>query len=334
MVGFGFMDNLVMIQAGDAIDSTIGVAFGLSTLTAAAYGQVISDVSGTVFGSAVESAAKWLGLPAAGLTRAQCELRHVRVLSTTAASIGVVLGCLMGMTSLLFMDLDKNERLKKQRELRTLFATLMEDGHRLIGAERCGLFLVDADGEHIFRQGFRGHQPTSEELQRTFDAYDTASSGYVDAAELARALRQLGWQPEPGQVEKLFNSYDLEKNGQLSFPEFSRLITRAIMADEVRLAVREGGTRHHVLSTGKMLSVADVQTNPLCDHDVYRLQGYDIRSLLIGPVLDAEGKVIGLVELVNKDPARKEGASFSKDDEKLLGMLCSHCSIFIESLEV
>ena len=266
MVGFGFMDNLVMIQAGDAIDSTIGVAFGLSTLTAAAYGQVISDVSGTVFGSAVDTAAAWLGLPAAGLTRAQCELRNVRVLSTTAASVGVVLGCLLGMTSLLFMDLDKNEvctrctrctrcsctrcsrctprasllpctqRLKKQRELRTLFATLMEaphamppcyapchapccapcyapcyapchaglatprtpsqplqpltaprdpsapcdpmqppcgpcqplaapvrplgtqddpctqDGHRLIGAERCGLFLVDADGEHLFRQ--------------------------------------------------------------------------------------------------------------------------------------------------------------------------------------
>ena len=186
----------------------------------------------------------------------------------------------------------------------------------------------------MFGQGFRGRQPTSEELQRTFDAYDTASSGYVDAAELARALRQLGWQPEPGQVEKLFDSYDLDKNGQLSFSEFSSLITRVIMADEVRLAVREGGTRHHVLSTGRALSVADVQTSPLCDHDVYRLQGYDIRSLLIGPVLDAEGKVIGLVELVNKDPARNEGSSFSKDDEKLLAMLCSHCSIFIESLEV
>ena len=51
-------------------------------------------------------------------------------------------------------------------------------------------------------------------------------------------------------------------------------------------------------------------------------------------MLDAEGKVIGLVELVNKDPARNEGSSFSKDDEKLLAMLCSHCSIFIESLEV
>eukprot|EP00968_Pinguiococcus_pyrenoidosus_P016854 scaffold1638_cov258-Pinguiococcus_pyrenoidosus.AAC.78 len=40
MVGFGFMDNTVMILAGDAIDSTIGVRFGLATMTAAAFGEM------------------------------------------------------------------------------------------------------------------------------------------------------------------------------------------------------------------------------------------------------------------------------------------------------
>mmetsp|Transcript_11351 Transcript_11351/g.24078 ORF Transcript_11351/g.24078 Transcript_11351/m.24078 type:complete len:229 (+) Transcript_11351:90-776(+) len=44
MVGFGFMDNFIMIQAGGLIDSTLGVKFGLATLTAAAMGQVVSDV--------------------------------------------------------------------------------------------------------------------------------------------------------------------------------------------------------------------------------------------------------------------------------------------------
>ena len=38
MIGFGFMDNIVMIQAGQYIDSTLGVALGLATLTAAAAG--------------------------------------------------------------------------------------------------------------------------------------------------------------------------------------------------------------------------------------------------------------------------------------------------------
>ena len=35
MIGFGIMDNFVMITAGEAIDSTFGVMFGLSTMAAA-----------------------------------------------------------------------------------------------------------------------------------------------------------------------------------------------------------------------------------------------------------------------------------------------------------
>ena len=54
MVGFGFMDNLVMIQAGSYIDNTLGVQFGLATLTAAAMGQVVSDMSGVLFGGSLE----------------------------------------------------------------------------------------------------------------------------------------------------------------------------------------------------------------------------------------------------------------------------------------
>jgi len=38
MIGFGFMDNFVMIQAGQYIDSTLGVSLGLATMTAAAAG--------------------------------------------------------------------------------------------------------------------------------------------------------------------------------------------------------------------------------------------------------------------------------------------------------
>jgi Transmembrane protein 65 len=38
MIGFGFMDNVVMIHAGQYIDSTLGVTLGLATLTAAAAG--------------------------------------------------------------------------------------------------------------------------------------------------------------------------------------------------------------------------------------------------------------------------------------------------------
>ena len=45
------------LQAGDYIDNTIGVALGLATLTSAAMGQIVSDVSGVAFGGVVEALA-------------------------------------------------------------------------------------------------------------------------------------------------------------------------------------------------------------------------------------------------------------------------------------
>jgi hypothetical protein len=51
---FGLMDNLVMLSCGDLIDQSFGVKFGLATLTAAACGQVVSDVCGVCFGGVVQ----------------------------------------------------------------------------------------------------------------------------------------------------------------------------------------------------------------------------------------------------------------------------------------
>ena len=48
-------------------------------------------------------------------------------------------------------------------------------------------------------------------------------------------------------------------------------------------------------------------------------------------MLDGEGKVIGLVELINKE-GRDSREGFNADDERLLAMLCSHCSIFLKHL--
>ena len=45
-VGFGFMDNAILIVAGDAIDTSLGVSLGISTMCAAAIGNTISDLVG------------------------------------------------------------------------------------------------------------------------------------------------------------------------------------------------------------------------------------------------------------------------------------------------
>ena len=71
MIGFGFVDNTIMIHAADAIDCTIGVMFGLSTITAAALGATVSNASGIAFGTTLERVFSAAGLPSANLSPAQ-----------------------------------------------------------------------------------------------------------------------------------------------------------------------------------------------------------------------------------------------------------------------
>lgn len=97
MVGFGFMDNFVMITAGQAIDNTLGIRFGLATMTAAAMGQVISDVSGVMFG---DTLGRLFNISSAQLTTSQKKLKLVSRTRLLGAVIGVTVGCCLGAVAL------------------------------------------------------------------------------------------------------------------------------------------------------------------------------------------------------------------------------------------
>lgn len=58
MIGFGFMDNVVLIVAGSNIDYYFGTSLGIHTMTAAGLGQVVSDTSGVLFGQLIENVAQ------------------------------------------------------------------------------------------------------------------------------------------------------------------------------------------------------------------------------------------------------------------------------------
>ena len=112
MVGFGIMDQTVMIQAGNMIDCTIGVTLGLSTLTAAAVGGLISNLSGVIFGGTLEVLAKSWGLPPSNLTSAQRSLPSVKRGRLGSQAIGIFFGCCIGLMNLLFIDTDRSSSLK------------------------------------------------------------------------------------------------------------------------------------------------------------------------------------------------------------------------------
>ncbi|GLH15583.1 Uncharacterized protein GBIM_20006 [Gryllus bimaculatus] len=88
-IGFGFLDNFFMILFGDTIEMTVGTMMVLSTMAAAALGNTISDVLG--IGSA------W----------------YVERMACRGRVAGVVIGCLLGMTPLLFLG-NSSEKEKKE----------------------------------------------------------------------------------------------------------------------------------------------------------------------------------------------------------------------------
>lgn len=150
MVGFGVMDNWLMIQFGEVFDWSLGVGFGLSTLAAAGLGNTVSDVAGVWCGDAVEGAAAKLNLPMHGLSTAQLGLKTTRLYRTIGGSIGIVVGCLIGMTCLLFMDTDRADKAKKAKELKSIFESIMTEGHELVHADRATLWMFDSQNNLLW----------------------------------------------------------------------------------------------------------------------------------------------------------------------------------------
>jgi len=145
MIAFGFTDNMVMILAGETIDSTLGVRFALSTLTAAAFGQCISDMTGVLFGNTMEAMATRLGLPLPEISLKQRQLPICRYTATAGSVLGVLFGCLMGMSTLLLTNHKETEKKKHFQQLGNVYQMFVAEGQKTIGCERACVMMVDEE---------------------------------------------------------------------------------------------------------------------------------------------------------------------------------------------
>ncbi|KAM6903860.1 transmembrane protein 65 [Lycodopsis pacificus] len=114
-VGFGFLDNAIMIAAGTQIELSIGVTLGISTMAAAAWGNLVSDLAGLGLAGYVEALASKLGMQGPDLTAKQADMWQTRVSSHMGKAIGVTIGCILGMFPLFFLD-DEKEKKEKEKE--------------------------------------------------------------------------------------------------------------------------------------------------------------------------------------------------------------------------
>ncbi|RWS13148.1 Transmembrane protein 65-like protein [Dinothrombium tinctorium] len=102
-IGFGFLDNFIMIIAGDYIDTTIGVTLGISTMAAAGLGNAVSDVAGIGSAWYVETIAGKIGVEYPKISEAQSDMPRTRWCVQLGRVFGITVGCLLGMLPLLFL---------------------------------------------------------------------------------------------------------------------------------------------------------------------------------------------------------------------------------------
>uniref|UniRef100_A0A3B5MMN0 Transmembrane protein 65 n=1 Tax=Xiphophorus couchianus TaxID=32473 RepID=A0A3B5MMN0_9TELE len=98
-IGFGFLDNAIMIAA---------VTF-LFLCAAAALGNLVSDLAGLGLAGYVEALASRLGMQVPDLTPKQVDMWQTRISSHMGKAIGITIGCILGMFPLLFLSDDEEK---------------------------------------------------------------------------------------------------------------------------------------------------------------------------------------------------------------------------------
>lgn len=143
---FGFMDNFLMISFGEAVDQYLCVQLGLSTMFAAAIGNLISDMVGIKSGTFIENGLVSLGLgPSKALTIDQEHGNEARTIRGRGSLVGIILGCLAGMLPLLFLNTEEVAKKKEENRLTELFQDVCAAVVEITNSDRGALFLVDGD---------------------------------------------------------------------------------------------------------------------------------------------------------------------------------------------
>lgn len=99
-VGFGFMDNFIMIVAGDLIDHKLSTSLGFSTLAAAGLGNLLSDVAGVAAAGTIERRVKAMGCAEPAMSDERASRSDVSYARIIGAMVGVSVGCVIGMAPL------------------------------------------------------------------------------------------------------------------------------------------------------------------------------------------------------------------------------------------
>eukprot|EP00923_Selenidium_pygospionis_P007444 GHVN01012743.1.p1 GENE.GHVN01012743.1~~GHVN01012743.1.p1 ORF type:complete len:882 (+),score=289.23 GHVN01012743.1:35-2680(+) len=239
-VGFGFVDNMLMILAGDILDTTLCVTLSFSTLAAAGLGNTLSDLMGVCLGNKVESAALALGNFDPKMTKSQMSLPLTRTWYTAGCSVGIVIGCVLGMFPLLFIDTHAAERMKREKSQTELFSDVMQEIAHFIEADHAILYVVRQPSETAYT-GCPVTSLGSTNLSFT-QRVSAAVRGLFEATKPISSPETNEFSPEDVSDEVLFLSLGLS-------------------GEEIRLGMENSGIVGDAYKTGKMIRVKQSGSN-------------------------------------------------------------------------
>merc|ERR1719197_2473398 len=138
-----------------------------------------------------------MNLPSSGLTSAQLNSLRAKLARVGGQCVGVTVGCLMGMTCLLFIDTDRAEREKKVSELNLLFDLVerssLEAIEKLIGAELAVLWIYDDEEDELMARVMSREAP--KDLDEMLDWSTSRVQGVIESCKTLRVRQGSGHGP-------------------------------------------------------------------------------------------------------------------------------------------
>jgi adenylate cyclase len=105
-------------------------------------------------------------------------------------------------------------------------------------------------------------------------------------------------------------------------------IAQGLEVREIRVPIGQG-IAGRVAATGESINIPDAYADDRFNQEVDRRTGYRTRSILCAPVVDVGGRVVAVLQLLN----RLDEAPFDEDDERLLGSFVGQIAIALRNAQ-
>jgi serine phosphatase RsbU (regulator of sigma subunit) len=158
-------------------------------------------------------------------------------------------------------------------------------------------------------------------LVRKLDSLLDVSKAMAGAADLDSLLAVI--------LSRASEVMDAERASIFIHEEATRTLTNRVSGSLARGQVRipvGSGIAGHVAETGTPLNIPDAYADPRFNPQVDRETGFRTRSILCAPMLGRAGKLVGVLQVLNK----RDGGAFTLDDEALLEAFASHAAVAVD----